>query len=127
LPASGADTDLRPVIADVNRVLRGWGQYFRTGNAATRFVQLDRYVEERLRGLPLKRAGSRLAAGRADVWRRPFFEAPGARPPACVARFGIRCMLRPEVHLESRVREIRTHGLNGGLASSRSVPPTDAQ
>ena len=35
-------------------------------------------------------------------------------------------MLRPEVHLESRVREIRMHGLNGGLASSRSAPPTDA-
>ncbi len=45
---------------------------------------------------------------------------------ACAARFGIRgqCMLRPEVHLVSRVREIRMHGLNGGLALSRSVSPT---
>ena len=70
-------TDLRLVIADVNRVVRGWGQYFRTGNAAHHFVQLDQYVEERLRGLLLKRAGSRLAAGRARAWRRPFFEALG--------------------------------------------------
>jgi hypothetical protein len=30
-------------------------------------------------------------------------------------------MPRPEVHLVSRVREIRTHGLNGGLTPSRSV------
>jgi group II intron reverse transcriptase/maturase len=69
--------DIRRVIADVNPVVRGWGQYFRTGNAATRFIQLDRYVEDRLRGLLLKRAGSRLRPGRAVDWRRPFFEALG--------------------------------------------------
>jgi len=69
--------DLRRVIADVNPVIRGWGQYFRTGNAAVKFIQLDRYVEERLRGLLLKRVGSRLRPGRAETWRRPFFEALG--------------------------------------------------
>ena len=69
--------DLRRVIAAVNPVLRGWAQYFRTGNAADHFVQIDSYVEERLRGLLLKRAGSRLHAGRAEAWRRPFFEALG--------------------------------------------------
>jgi hypothetical protein len=26
-------------------VLRGWGAYFRSGNAAIKFVQVDRYVE----------------------------------------------------------------------------------
>jgi group II intron reverse transcriptase/maturase len=76
-PRSCCHVDLREVIARVNPVVRGWGQYFRTGNAATRFIQLDRYVEARLRGLLLKRHGSRLAAGRADAWRRPFFEALG--------------------------------------------------
>jgi len=70
-------TDLRIVIADVNPVLRGWAQYFRTGNAANHFTYLDQYVEQRLRGLLLKRAGSRLVAGRAEAWRRPFFEALG--------------------------------------------------
>jgi len=69
--------DLREVIADLNPVLRGWGQYFRTGNAAVKFVQVDRYVEGRLFRLLLKRAGSRIRAGRADAWRRPFFEALG--------------------------------------------------
>ncbi len=76
-PRRRCHEDLRPVIAEVNAVVRGWGQYFRTGNAATRFVQLDRYVDERLRGLLLKRYGSRLAAGRAAAWRRPFFETLG--------------------------------------------------
>jgi group II intron reverse transcriptase/maturase len=69
--------DLRRVIADVNPVLRGWAQYFRTGNAADQFVQVDAYVEERLRRLLLQRVGSRLRPGRASAWRRPFFEALG--------------------------------------------------
>jgi RNA-directed DNA polymerase len=76
-PRSRCHADLRSVIADLNPVLRGWGQYFRTGNAATKFHHIDRYVEDRLRGLLLKRAGSRLGPGRALEWRRPFFEALG--------------------------------------------------
>src|SRR5262249_47823345 len=36
--------DLRVVIADLNPVLRGWGQYFRTGNVAHQFTALDAYV-----------------------------------------------------------------------------------
>ena len=76
-PRGRCHTDLRLVIADVNRVLRGWGQYFRTGNAANHFERLDWYVVGRLRGLLRKRAGSRLPAGRAEAWRRPFFEALG--------------------------------------------------
>ena len=76
-PRSRCHDDLRTVIADVNRVLRGWGQYFRTGNATVKFIQIDAYVEDRLRALLLKRAGSRLRAGRADTWHRPFFEALG--------------------------------------------------
>lgn len=69
--------DIRRVITDVNAVVRGWGQYFRTGNAANHFTDLDQYVERRLRGLLLKRAGSRLTAGRAATWYRPFFETLG--------------------------------------------------
>ena len=76
-PRGRCHDDLRGVIADLNQVLRGWGQYFRTGNAAVKFIQIDTYVEERLRGLLLKRAGSRLRPGRADPWRRPFFEGLG--------------------------------------------------
>jgi RNA-directed DNA polymerase len=74
-PRSRCHADLRRVIADVNPVLRGWAQYFRTGNAADKFMQIDRYVEDRLRALLLKRAGSRIRAARAETWRRPFFEA----------------------------------------------------
>jgi group II intron reverse transcriptase/maturase len=76
-PRARCHEDLRRVIAAVNPVLRGWGQYFRTGNATGAFIQIDRYVEERLRGLLVKRAGRRLRANRAAAWDRPFFEALG--------------------------------------------------
>ena len=70
-------TDIREVIADLNRVLRGWGNYFRTGNAAGKFVQVDRYVVGRLRGLLVKRYGRNLHAGRSTAWTRDWFEEHG--------------------------------------------------
>lgn len=76
-PRACCHEDMRAVIARINLVIRGWGQYFRTGNAAIRFVQLDRYIEERLRGLLLKRHGSRLRPGQPAQWWRPFFETLG--------------------------------------------------
>jgi len=40
--------DIREVIAEINPILRGWGNYFRTGNASGKFNAVDRYVRERL-------------------------------------------------------------------------------
>jgi len=40
--------DIRDVIKVLNPVLRGWGNYFRTGNASPKFQQVDRYVNQRL-------------------------------------------------------------------------------
>jgi group II intron reverse transcriptase/maturase len=69
--------DLRGVIAELNPVLRGWGQYFRSGNAANKFVGVDDYVVRRLKGLRLKRAGRNLRAGQALKWGRECFEQLG--------------------------------------------------
>jgi group II intron reverse transcriptase/maturase len=76
-PRSRCHEDVRGIIADLNPRLRGWGQYFRTGNAAAKFIQMDTFVEDRLHALLVKRAGSRLRAGRPTVWNRAFFEALG--------------------------------------------------
>ncbi|MGN6171134.1 MAG: group II intron maturase-specific domain-containing protein [Solirubrobacteraceae bacterium] len=72
-----AGRDIRDVIADLNPILRGWGNYFRTGNAATRFVQIDRYVEHRLWRLMRKRYGRNLKPGQGKLWIREWFEAHG--------------------------------------------------
>jgi RNA-directed DNA polymerase len=39
---------IEDVIRDLNPVLRGWMNYFRYGNSAGKFAQIDRYVHERL-------------------------------------------------------------------------------
>ena len=56
-------TDIRDVIAVLNPVLRGWGNYFRTGNATDRFRSIDRYVTARL---------VRLVGAKRGWQRRPF-------------------------------------------------------
>jgi len=57
---------LSAVVADLNRVLRGWAAYFRNGNSARKFSTLDSYVHQRLaifdnrkRGIPGRRWGKR--------------------------------------------------------------------
>jgi group II intron reverse transcriptase/maturase len=60
-------------VLDLNPVLRGWGNYFRTGNAAKKFVQVDEYVFLRLHRFMVKRKGRNLRAGEADQWTRDFF------------------------------------------------------
>jgi RNA-directed DNA polymerase len=69
--------DIRDVIADLNPVLRGWGNYFRTGNAATKFNQIDRYVVWRLFRLMVKKRGRNLRAGQADQWTEEWFHGHG--------------------------------------------------
>jgi len=72
-PRRRCHEDIRAVIADVNPVLRGWGNYFRTGNAAKKFNQLDAYVWRRLRDLRVQRKGRNLKPGEAARWTREYF------------------------------------------------------
>jgi hypothetical protein len=69
--------DIREVIADLNPLLRGWGNYFRTGNAAVKFRQADRYVAWRLRRLLIKKRGRNLRAGQADQWTEEWMHGLG--------------------------------------------------
>ena len=76
-PRRRCHQDVRSVIAELNPVVRGWGQYFRSGNAANQFLDVDDYVVRRLKGLRLKRAGRNLRAGKAARWDREYFEKLG--------------------------------------------------
>jgi RNA-directed DNA polymerase len=69
--------DVRETIAQLNPVLRGWGSYFRTGNAAVKFGQVDDYVAWRLQRLLLKRHGRDVRPGQAAQWTPDFFHALG--------------------------------------------------
>ena len=61
------------MIADLNPILRGWVNYFRTGNAAVKFGQIDRYVVRRLFRLLVKKRGRNLRPGHADQWTEQWF------------------------------------------------------
>ncbi|MGH9207828.1 MAG: group II intron reverse transcriptase/maturase [Acidimicrobiales bacterium] len=69
--------DVRDVIAALNPILRGWGNYFRTGNAAVKFIQIDRYVVRRLFRLMVKKRGRNLRAGQAGQWTQEWFNGHG--------------------------------------------------
>ena len=71
--------DIRDVIAILNPVLRGWGNYFRTGNASLKFQQVDRYVNQRL---------VRLLRHVRD-WRRRPFRLREWKVPRFVEAFGL--------------------------------------
>lgn len=74
---SRAGTRIEWVIEDLNPILRGWGNYFRTGNAAKKFVQIDRYVVWRLKRLLIKKRGRNLHAGVAGQWTEDWFNERG--------------------------------------------------
>ena len=69
--------DIRELIAELNPILRGWGNYFRTGNASDKFVQIDRYVAWRLKRLMVKRKGRNLRAGQAALWTPAWLKGMG--------------------------------------------------
>jgi RNA-directed DNA polymerase len=58
--------DVDEVIADLNPVLRGWGAYFRTGNASKQFQQIDHYVWRRITRMLGKQRGFH---GQPLAWR----------------------------------------------------------
>ena len=69
--------DVRALIARLNPVLRGWAEYFRTGNAAKKFNQLDGHICRRLANFLVRRAGRGLKPGQAALWTRAFFWSHG--------------------------------------------------
>jgi RNA-directed DNA polymerase len=65
--------DVREVISDLNPVLRGWGNYFRTGNASLKFQQVDLYVNQRLVRLLRHVRGWRRRPFSSYDWSPAFF------------------------------------------------------
>ncbi len=48
---------IQPIVAEVNRVVRGWGAYFRVGNSARKLNAVDDYVHARLARFLAKKTG----------------------------------------------------------------------
>ncbi len=99
------------LIATLNPVLRGWGNYFRTGTAEREFNELDHYVRERVVHWLWRRGGQRVRF-RPSRWSHERLHGMGLHRLRSTVKYPAQAApRRPSV---SRVREIRTHGLNRG-------------
>jgi len=97
------------IIATLNPVLRGWGNYFRTGNAERKFNQIDSYVWSRLTRWMVRRGGQR--PGRFEKWTHEKFVGMGLYQLRGTVKYPAQAT--PVRSSVSRVRENRTHGLKG--------------
>jgi len=66
-----AGKDLKQMIEDLTPVVRGWGNYFRTGNADREFNRMDSFVYLRLTRWLYRRGGQR--AQRSTDWTSQRF------------------------------------------------------
>jgi RNA-directed DNA polymerase len=113
--------DVKQIIAELNPVLRGWGNYFRTGKAERKFHQLDHYIYGRLRQWMQRRGGQRKA--RIDKWTHERFVGMGLYRLRGTVRYPVQAT-SPRSSL-SRVQENCVHGLKGDSwkrAGDKPVP-----
>jgi RNA-directed DNA polymerase len=101
--------DVKQIIAKLTPVLRGWGNYFRSGNADRKFNQLDRYVYERLVRWWYRRGGQR--KGRVEQWSHDRFVSMGLYRLRTTVKYPSQAT--PVRSSLSRVQENCTHGLKG--------------
>jgi group II intron reverse transcriptase/maturase len=107
--ARNSGQDVKQIIAKLTPVLRGWGNYFRSGNADRKFNQLDSYVYERLVRWLYRRGGQR--KGRVEKWTHDRFVSMGLHRLRTTVKYPAQAA--PVRSSLSRVRENRTHGLKG--------------
>jgi len=113
--------DVRVLISDLNPVLRGWGNHFRTGNAARKFNRLDSYVWRRLKAFLAKRYGRNLRPRHFETMDSRVFLAARTAPASRhhpISGGSVTMRRRPSV---SRVRENRLHGPTGGRGDGSAV------
>jgi RNA-directed DNA polymerase len=115
-----AGKDVRELIKnELNPVLRGWGNYFKNGNASHVFGDMDLYVLSRVTRWMARRGGQR-ARHAAFPFRRLYQEMGLHRLSNKVVYCTEAAPRRPS---ESRVRENRTHGSSGGLENQTGHKP----
>ena len=99
------------IIAKLTPVLRGWGNYFRTGNADREFNKMDYFVVKSLRRWQYRRGGQRATR------RRPFTgdQLYGMGLHKLMGTVKYPAQATPRRSSLSRVPENGTHGLKGEI------------
>ena len=101
--------DVKQIVAELTPVLRGWGQYFRTGNADREFNKMDYFVVKSLRRWQYRRGGQR------PTKRTPFSgdQLYGMGLFKLMGTVKYPAQATPRRSSGSRVPENGTHGLKG--------------
>jgi len=108
--ASSSGESVAQLIAKLNPVLRGWGNYFRTGTCSREFLKMDRFVFNRLARWLLRRGGQRKS--KRSFWTGEQLQEMGLY--RLRGTVGYSAQATPGRSSVSRVRENRSHGLKGG-------------
>jgi len=107
--------DITEVIKDLNPTLRGWGNYFRTGNATCKFMQTDGYVWMRLRRIVRYKYGRNLKPRHFRRMEPEHFYSLGLHRLRGTVQYPQPGRVYQEIPSVSRVRENRTHGSKGSF------------
>jgi RNA-directed DNA polymerase len=102
--------DVKQIIAKLNPVIRGWGNYFRTGTCTREFHRMDDFVYRRLLRWLYRRGGQRTT--RSIQWTPDHFYGMGLYQLRGTVRYAAQAA--PTRSSVSCVRENRTHSLKGG-------------
>jgi RNA-directed DNA polymerase len=101
--------DVKQIIAELTPVLRGWGNYFRSGNADREFHKMDSFVLLRLRRWQFRRGGQRLT--KRAPFRGDQLYGMGLHQLRGTVKYPAQATCRRSS--VSRVLENGTHGLIG--------------
>jgi RNA-directed DNA polymerase len=107
---------LSKIITELNAMIRGWFEYFKHCRHNV-FRPLDGWIRRRIRSILRTRQGRRGIARGKDYlrWRNAYFQRLGLFTMA-EAHAQLIHPLHETHRLESRMREIRPYGLEGGGA-----------
>jgi RNA-directed DNA polymerase len=109
--------DVKQIVAELTPVIRGWGNYFRTGNADREFNKMDGFVVRSLRRWQYRRGGQRAT-------KRPPFSGDqlyGMGLHKLMGTVKYPAQATPRRSSVSRVPENGTHGLKGDSMESGSL------
>ena len=110
--------NVRELIDKLSPVLRGWSNYFKTGNAQREFNRADSYVYLRILRWEHRRRGQRSKLCFKDWPAERLYQMGLHRLQGTITYPAQATPRRPSV---SRVRENRTHGLKGGFRKPASA------
>jgi RNA-directed DNA polymerase len=110
--------DVKQIIAELTPVLRGWGNYFRTGNADREFNTMDYFVVTSLRRWQYRRGGQR------PTKRAPYtgHQLYGMGLHKLMGTVKYPAQATPRRSSLSRVPENDMHGLKGEIRNGWRKP-----